>query len=276
MITVHDFDVAVSFDASIADRPIEWLPPGARTWADAVDPGNHIPDAWSDQWQVVPSDLRRHLISVPVAGFERTVRIFRLATAPRARLDAVMAWHARQPRYDIAALQRRLDESALLTTDFRCLDPSATRLLGLARIPAGRHTAARDKERRVVGIHLDTFDMASMELRHTSRNRISINVCPWDRYLLFVPYTAWRLVEIARREAQPWSEEALRDHRMFVLAFFRDLAPPIFRVRLEPGDGYVAPTENMLHDGSTFTARADDVSLTWLGYFERIDGASGR
>ncbi|MCA1869584.1 hypothetical protein HW571_28650 [Agrobacterium genomosp. 3] len=258
-----DFDITLSFDPAIADREIEWLP--GRIAAD--DP--HLPNACSSEWSVVPTDVRDLLVASQPAPFDSGLHVFRLAEQSRAELDVFMAWQRTQRRYDLDAFRAQLDSSALIRHNFTTL-PEAQHFLGLARMSGGRNTTTRDKENRIVGLHLDTFDKAPMERRCEARNRIAINVGTDGRYLLFVPCTAWRLVEIARREGYDWSETALLDHRVFVRSFFHDVRPPVFRVRIEPGEGYLAPTENMLHDGSTFSSSAEDLTLVWLGYFRRL------
>jgi hypothetical protein len=42
---------------------------------------------------------------------------------------------------------------------------------------------------------------------------------------------------------------------------------PVVRIRVAPGEAYIAPTENMVHDGSTDEQSQIDVTLTVLGTF---------
>jgi hypothetical protein len=39
------------------------------------------------------------------------------------------------------------------------------------------------------------------------------------------------------------------------------------RIRLDPGEGYIAPTELLPHDGSTLTATAPSRIAFWLGHW---------
>ncbi|MFE5513874.1 hypothetical protein ACFQ9J_25415 [Streptomyces sp. NPDC056529] len=42
----------------------------------------------------------------------------------------------------------------------------------------------------------------------------------------------------------------------------------ILRIRLAPGEGYIAPTEYLLHDGSTQDQEASAIAF-WLGHWQR-------
>lgn len=43
----------------------------------------------------------------------------------------------------------------------------------------------------------------------------------------------------------------------------------IIRIRLAPGEGYVAPTEHLLHDGSTEAQDQPSAAAFWLGHWPR-------
>jgi hypothetical protein len=42
---------------------------------------------------------------------------------------------------------------------------------------------------------------------------------------------------------------------------------PVVRVRIHPGEAYVAPTENILHDGSSIDMNAMDITFSIRGRF---------
>jgi hypothetical protein len=42
---------------------------------------------------------------------------------------------------------------------------------------------------------------------------------------------------------------------------------PAVRLRIRPGEAYIAPTENIAHDGSTIGMDAMDITLTVIGRF---------
>jgi hypothetical protein len=42
---------------------------------------------------------------------------------------------------------------------------------------------------------------------------------------------------------------------------------PVIRLRIEPGEAYVLPTDNLIHDGSTEETAHPDVTMTFIGRF---------
>ena len=49
---------------------------------------------------------------------------------------------------------------------------------------------------------------------------------------------------------------------------------PVVRVRLDPGEGYMAPTENLIHDATTSSPDALDVQFRVCGRFWPMRDAS--
>ena len=42
---------------------------------------------------------------------------------------------------------------------------------------------------------------------------------------------------------------------------------PVIRVQVRPGEAYLAPTDNLVHDGSSVDMTEEDRNLTFLGEF---------
>ena len=42
---------------------------------------------------------------------------------------------------------------------------------------------------------------------------------------------------------------------------------PIIRLRQDPYEGYIAPTDSIIHDGSTVDMKTHDITLNFLGHF---------
>lgn len=117
------------------------------------------------------------------------------------------------------------------------------------------------------GLHLDSWDGGDLNARERTRTRLCINFGPGDRYLLYVPLTL-RQIEaclprpVAGGDASQMLHEFFRHHR----------DAPVARLRVTPGCGYIADTDNMVHDGSTMTIRDGNVHFTVLGRY-RARGA---
>jgi len=98
-----------------------------------------------------------------------------------------------------------------------------------------------------VGLHIDTFHRLSLQSRESAPLRVSINVGLAARYFLFLDLPLRSLV----RKLDERRTKEVAPH-LAGQAFTRAYPNyPIIRVRIDPGQAYVAPTENMLHDGSS-------------------------
>ncbi|CUH89930.1 hypothetical protein PH5382_03885 [Phaeobacter sp. CECT 5382] len=268
MKNCRDYDIYLSFDEAIRDRDIECLPSKGKT-------DLRVPNSASKNWQKLYDSQSRQLIDESVQFFfANSVRIFQLSEGTRKDIEEFKLWFFSQPKYHKDAIKERIEELGIIRKNFSGVDAENFHFLGVAHLSGGRNTTTRDSEKNIVGLHLDTFDKAPMQKRKTARNRVAINVGSESRYLMFVPYTAKALIEVAERQGGEWVKDAYDDHRVFVRKFFKYVCPDIFRIRIEPGEGYIAPTENMLHDGSTFDAEKDDITLVWLGYLSRLEGGT--
>jgi hypothetical protein len=117
-----------------------------------------------------------------------------------------------------------------------------------------------------IGMHLDSWDRAPLRQRHKSRNRICINLGREDRYFLFINLS---LMDMFR--ALDYSDEDVYKHYrgLNVGVEFMKRYPlyPVVRLRLLPGEAYIAPTDNIIHDASSIGKRYPDVTLAFIGHF---------
>ncbi len=113
-----------------------------------------------------------------------------------------------------------------------------------------------------LGLHVD--DGAGVPIRELpfAYNRISVNVGPGDRFFVFVNLTVAdmaRLVDIPVVSASFSPGEADAIGQKFLSARPRY---PVVRLRVRPGEAYVAPTENLLHDGQTSSSPCKHLTFT--------------
>ena len=117
---------------------------------------------------------------------------------------------------------------------------------------------------RCVGLHVDSWEGASLRSREALRNRICVHLGRAPRSLLFVALT---LPEMMRALGLPDAA----DHAVTLFtghAFLRRYPDfPVTRVRLEPGEAYLAPTGMIVHDGAAPEPPEPDVALHLLGHF---------
>ena len=144
--------------------------------------------------------------------------------------------------------------------------------IGISERPGGSaNTTVNEETGLHVGLHLDSFDRLPPEERRRASNRLCGNLGEADRALQFVPIEASEMPRLLRaRNVTPalgWPHHQGRklDLARAFLATYPEA--PVVRLQLQPGEAYLAPTENMIHDGISEDARWPDVTMTVRGYF---------
>lgn len=119
------------------------------------------------------------------------------------------------------------------------------------------------KEKTFIGLHLDSFERDS-PTREAARNRICINLGKEYRYLQFVNLSFDQLADLCdmartTRNGNPYD--------ILCTFFDRFGTYPVTRIRIDPYEAYIAPTENIIHDGSTEGTSHPDVNVAIRGFF---------
>ncbi|MEV7770168.1 hypothetical protein [Kitasatospora sp. NPDC086791] len=120
-----------------------------------------------------------------------------------------------------------------------------------------------------IGLHLDNWDKLNYRDKASGRRRLCVNLGPGTRYLLVCDIDIQAICRAVRPDyatCYPHTD----DLRAYAAA---TLPMTCLRIRLAPGDGYVAPTEFLPHDGSTEDCAAPSSAAFWLGRWPR--GAFG-
>jgi hypothetical protein len=140
-------------------------------------------------------------------------------------------------------------------------------LIGLAHgAPHQRTTTINRANGHRLGLHFDSWDMLPLPARSASRYRVSVNVGTSDRTFLFVAMTAIEALQIAEQSGvTPQNATTI-----FRTALRLRPQTQVFRLRVPPGWAYVAPTDNLAHDGSTLGATSFDFSLHALADFRPL------
>jgi hypothetical protein len=118
------------------------------------------------------------------------------------------------------------------------------------------------------GLHVDDWSKLPLAQRIHAPYRICANFGWADRYLLFVALPLHELVTGAIPKFSTWSKECLRTEfssgvgsSAFAKIFMQSFPSfPISRLRVRPSEAYIAPTENLIHDGSSTGSNTADVS----------------
>ncbi len=102
-----------------------------------------------------------------------------------------------------------------------------------------------------VGLHIDSYTRSESTQRN-AHVRFVVNLGPPHRYLLF---------GLNPGVAPTSTEHTGEAWRRFKAAALSEAGTPIGRIRLEPGEGYSANTEALVHDASSVGTSAACTSL---------------
>ena len=133
----------------------------------------------------------------------------------------------------------------------------------------GLPTTTPRKYPELLGLHIDSaFQDVSFDQRNYAPVRISINLGLDDRFLLFVSASMDQIHQmLAERNLQYRMQSSIATHEFRTV--FMDNFPdfPVVKVRIRPGEAYLAPTENVIHDGCTAGQTHFDVQFSACGHF---------
>jgi hypothetical protein len=120
---------------------------------------------------------------------------------------------------------------------------------------------------RLTGLHIDRWERRPVASFSYTRNRVCLNLGPRSRYLVFVPMD---LLELAARCGIDRTGSFTTLHAQTYLR--QNPMTRVYRLRVEPGEAYVAPTECLIHDGQASSADGEWV-YTVFGRFESTNEA---
>ncbi|WP_404955216.1 hypothetical protein [Streptomyces sp. 147326] len=178
-------------------------------------------------------------------------------SAPRRPLDSTLTEIVRPPHPEGLPLDD-------LTRPLG--DPDPVYLGQALSKPDMTTTTDHYEEGRLLGLHLDNWDKLRFADKHTGRRRLCLNLGPGTRYIILGTIDAQAVCRSVHPEDYAHRYPHTNDYRAYA-ANGRPIR--ILRIRLEPGDGYLAPTEYLLHDGSTEGQDQPSAAAFWLGRWPR-------
>jgi hypothetical protein len=131
----------------------------------------------------------------------------------------------------------------------------------------GLATVTTDGNDERVGLHVDNWYQASLERREHAPNRISINLGIEPRFFLYINLRLATLAEVMNNRFPDFYGAQEIQHGLRASFMSSCGSYPVVRVRLAPGEGYIAPTESMIHDASTEGGTALDLQFLVRGRF---------
>ena len=150
---------------------------------------------------------------------------------------------------------------------FTCAEKNHMEGVGIFGNPPGLPTTTEADISHLNGLHIDSWYNAPLTMRSQSPNRFSINLGLNDRFFLYVNLS---LIKVARMltDCQIRYDNQDKSTRAFREAFMTSFPDyPVVKLRIRPGEAYIAPTENLIHDGCTLGQSSLDVQLSVRGYF---------
>jgi uncharacterized protein len=120
---------------------------------------------------------------------------------------------------------------------------------------------------KLIGLHVDDWYSLPLVRRHLSPNRICVNLGCEDRFFLFLNVPVAQMYRELKRSGRKLRPDFGGTQ---IARTFMALYPsyPVLRLRISPGEAYIAPTENVVHDASSIEMSTMDVSLQIRGRFE--------
>jgi hypothetical protein len=211
-----------------------------------------------EPWRVPTAEEAECLVSPhPPPDTARSVSIVKLPgdfsqerrEAIRSAEDEAIDVHLVQPLHTICELGEPLS----------CNGPSAN--------PPNLKTVTFNHDLgRLNGLHVDNWDGLDLENLHLSTNRICLNIGEGDRYFLFLPVSLLEMTHLMSEEMGDDWDPPGRYTSIGRLFMERFPEVPVIRCRLAPGEAYIAPTENLVHDGSSEGQDKPDEQITIRGH----------
>lgn len=130
--------------------------------------------------------------------------------------------------------------------------------------PGLKNVTFNSKENVYIGMHLDSWESNDLSSRDFSRNRICINLGKQSRYLLYYNISIVTMAIMIDYDIKNINFDINYIYKSFAMAY-----PdwPIYKIEIQPYEAYIAPTEFMIHDGSTWGTTHPDISLVFRGKF---------
>lgn len=192
------------------------------------------------------------------ASFLRTFHDLGMG-APRTEQD--YAAFIRLPTYQ-AALERALPQLAPFIAS-----PDGLQLLGTSvqggNLWSTTTHADPGQPNRLSGLHVDNWDRLPLGERARGRRQMCINLGRDDRYFVFVRSDVDAVVSALGMSFDRSTSYIGIGRELFA----RFPGTSIARVRVSSGEMYVAPTDNLIHDGTTLGSSSPDITLNLRGHF---------
>jgi len=226
-------------------------------------------------WEVASADQRQALISDTLTGNSgSTIQVIQLS---KSLLQPFERLHEATADKSPPAILKGLRESKEVRTGInKIVDairafanesqyPLEGAFIGIN--PSNKITVTYSPGPRYVGLHIDSWYDKPITERQLSPGRFCANLGTSDRYLLFINLSVMKILETINTANCATPPQSLNVTQL--KAIFAECYPnyPVVKLKVAPGEAYIAPTENMIHDGSSEGNQTYDIQLTVRGVF---------
>ncbi len=136
--------------------------------------------------------------------------------------------------------------------------------------PPSMETVTMDESSTFVGLHVDGWYRVSLEEKNTVPNRLAVNIGLEDRFFLYINLSLLQIAQVMERY-YPDDKERHEIGIGLRTAFLKRFASyPVVKLRIKPGEAYIAPTENCIHDGCSIGQTIFDLQVSVRGAFMPI------
>lgn len=118
------------------------------------------------------------------------------------------------------------------------------------------------KSGKRVGLHLDTWEYQTLSDRASALNRFCLNVGGQSRYLLVFNLDISRMQGLLSDRSDGFVIDVNKIGPEFMRRFPRY---PVLKLRIDPGEAYIAPTDFVVHDATSIGVQAPGCSFTIRG-----------
>jgi len=227
-----------------------------------------------DSWRPLTTDELRSVCGTwnNSLGRGTYIGVFEVSATALSRCVEYLDWYFSETKKSLEECKARVADLSLFQEVYSLRGDEGDSFLGVASAQPDMRVVTIDRDVDcLVGLHFDNFDKLPLKERSRGRNRICINVGSESRFFMFVRSQAHALLEtvISKSDADPdLRTRLITDHRELVFRYFTMFPETVvYRVELKPGEGYMAPTENIIHEGSTLGTHAVDWTMVWFGRF---------
>jgi hypothetical protein len=198
---------------------------------------------------------------------ESIADIFIRIGLPRITSDDDLKTVRKNHAHDYIAAMERMYE---YMREFQSVEPDTFSKIGIViNEPDKRSVTINPKNACLTGLHLDSWDKLGIDKLDTATNRICLNLGTQDRFFLFTNLSAKILCNFVEQKLSinPYTVSKDELCRLF---FSHWPGYPVIKLRIKPFEAYIAPTENLIHDGCTEGGRLKDICCTARGYFNVV------